>query len=254
MNRNERRNDRHTRLAQRRVARRESRSYNRREPWTRLILGLSLVVFGAILWLDHLDRLDAYDYLQWWPLVFLAFGISFLLQRRWLAAIIDFFIGLAFLPDVSFLPQFHLSQALGLWPLLITAGGVTLIMQALRPVEKDARGAGAFRALTIMGGSSRTAAAENFVGGDAVVVMGSCNVNLSQAVLAREAVIDVVAFWGGIEIRVPRTWRVENQVTEILGGFSDRTVAPIGEDAPRLVIRGSSIMSGIEVKNPREAV
>ena len=53
--------------------------------------------------------------------------------------------------------------------------------------------------------------------------MGGCEINLGDAKITSEAVIDVLAFWGGIEIRVPRGWRIENHVLAILGGVVDKT-------------------------------
>jgi len=235
-----------------RRARRGRRARHEANPWGRLVFGVSILAVGLIIWLDRLGRLRAADYLRWWPLILIAFGLSLLARGRWIAAAVDLVIGLSFLPSLPFLPHFRLGEILGIWPLLITAGGITLILQALRPAAKDARGAGSFRAFAFMGGSGRSIGSSNFVGGDAVVVMGGCEINLTAASMNGEAMIDVLAFWGGIDIRVPRGWRVENHVTEILGAFRDNTAAPIGADAPRLIIRGSTIMSGIEVKNPRE--
>jgi len=34
--------------------------------------------------------------------------------------------------------------------------------------------------------------------------MGGCEINLADAKITKEATIDVLAFWGGIDIRVPR--------------------------------------------------
>jgi hypothetical protein len=103
-----------------------------------------------------------------------------------------------------------------------------------------------------MGGSSRRVSTEDFVGGDAVVVMGACEVNLANSKIASVAVIDVLAFWGGIDIRVPKDWIIENRVVPLLAGFSNRTTNPTSGDGPRLIIRGSAIMGGIEIRNPKE--
>ena len=238
-----------------RRARRRSAGRDLRDPWTRLIVGIALVVFGAVVWLDRMGKINGQDYVQWWPLIFLAFGFSCLLQRRWIAGAINFAIASMFLPDIAFVPHLHLEtfyRLLGVWPLLITAAGFTLVSQALRPLAKDAPGAAGFRSFTMMGGSARRLNTPRFVGGDTVVVMGHSLIDLSKAVAASEAAIDVLVFWGGVEIIVPRGWRVESRVTPILAGYSDRTSPPIGEDAPRLIIRGSAIMGGIEVKNPKE--
>lgn len=222
---------------------------NRENPWGRLVSGLTILGVGIIFWLDHLGRIDAGDYFRWWPLFFIAFGLAHLPQRRWIAATIYVVIGIALLPPLPFLPHLRLGELLGLWPLLISAGGMSLVMLALRPAAKDAPDSGAFKAFAWMGGSGRTIAAENFVGGDAVSVMGGCEIDLSNAKLEGEAVIDALTFWGGIEIIVPRSWRVEANVTPLLGGVSNRTDSPA--DGPRLIIRGAAIMGGIEIHHPK---
>ena len=89
--------------------------------------------------------------------------------------------------------------------------------------------------------------------GSAVAVMGGCQIDFRQSKLTTGDVhLDVLAFWGGIDVRVPAGWQVVDQVAEIFGGFEDKTVPP-RDDAPRLIVRGSAIMGGIEVKSASEA-
>jgi hypothetical protein len=57
-----------------------------------------------------------------------------------------------------------------------------------------------------------------------------------------------VAFWGGIDLKVPADWRVEGQVMPLMGGFEDKTQALVASDqAPRLVLRGYAIMGGVAI-------
>ena len=103
-----------------------------------------------------------------------------------------------------------------------------------------------------MAGNVRKIGSQQFTGGEALAIMGGVEIDLTAARIAGEAVIDVQAVWGGVEIRVPRDWKVVNKVVAVLGGFVDKTAsAPAG--APRLTIRGSAIMGGIEVKNGAES-
>ena len=54
--------------------------------------------------------------------------------------------------------------------------------------------------------------------------MGGVDLDLRKARMGPSpAVLDVVAFWGGIELKVPAGWNVEGQVMPILGGFEDKT-------------------------------
>lgn len=234
------------------IDQREFRRQARRRdnPWIALVIGLSILAYGIIAWLDHLGRIDGDDFLRWWALILIGISIAHFVNRQWIGGMIWLIFGLALMPPLPFLPDLHFTQLLGIWPLLISFAGVTLIMQALRPAAKDQRGA--FRALAWMGGSGRTINTRDFTGGDAIVVMGACELNLANAKIEREAVIDVLAFWGGIDIRVPKDWIIESHVTPLLGGYSNRTVNPTEGDGPRLIVRGASIMGGVEVRNPKE--
>ena len=122
--------------------------------------------------------------------------------------------------------------------------------QALRPLPKTVFGedAAIFRAGAFMSGNSHSIGSRDFAGGEAVACMGGCDIDLRGAELRRdEAIIDVLAFWGGIGIKIPESWTVENQVTPVLGGLDDKTSG--GDGKKRLILRGSAIMGGIEVSN-----
>jgi hypothetical protein len=233
-----------------RAEERRRRRKHHDNPWSRLVWGMAILAAGIIGWLDHTGQLRASDYWKWWPLVVIALGLSHLPRRQWVAAVALVAIGVLFLPPLPYFPHLHPAMILGLWPLLISVGGLSLIRQALRPAVKDAKNTNSFHSVVVMGGVGRGVASSDFVGGDVVAVMGGCEINLARATIRNEAVIDVLAFWGGIDIRVPRGWRVVNQVTPILGGVVDKTdEAPAG--APTLIIRGSVIMGGMEVKHPK---
>jgi hypothetical protein len=91
---------------------------------------------------------------------------------------------------------------------------------------------------------------QDFKGGNAVAIMGGAKIDLREASIAQgEAVIDVVAFWGGIEIKVPEDWIVSPQVFPFMGGFDDRTGPPPTGSRKRLVVRGLAFMGGVEVKH-----
>ena len=224
---------------------------HRDNPWARLVWGAALLAAGVIGWLDHTGQLHASDYFEWWPLIVIALGLAHLPQRQWVTAVVLVAIGLLFLPPLPFLPHFHVAMIVGLWPLMISIGGLSLIRQALQPAAKDAALANSFHSVAVMGGVGRGVASSDFLGGDAVAVMGGCEINLSAAKITKEAVIDVLAFWGGIDIRVPRGWRIENNITAILGGIVDKTDRDVPAGAPTLVIRGTVIMGGVEIKHPK---
>jgi predicted membrane protein len=104
-------------------------------------------------------------------------------------------------------------------------------------------------AMAILGGVSRGNNSRAFRRADLLAIMGGCEIDLRQAAINGEAVIDVFAMWGGIEIRVPEDWTVVSRVVPLMGGIVDKTRPPQGASAHRLVLRGCAFMGGIEIKN-----
>ena len=80
-------------------------------------------------------------------------------------------------------------------------------------------------------------------------VMGGCDVDLRDATpMSDPLVIQVFAMWGGIDIRVPPGWLVQNEAWPILGGIVDSTTPP-AVPTHRVILRGNAFMGGVEVKN-----
>ena len=105
-------------------------------------------------------------------------------------------------------------------------------------------------AFVVMGGITRRLNTQNFKGGTVAAVMGGAKIDLRTASIAQgEAVIDVLAFWGGIEIKVPDDWIIVPQIFPFMGGFDDRTGSRPPGLRKRLVVRGLAFMGGVEVKH-----
>lgn len=216
-------------------------------PWPRLVWGAALLTAGVIFWLDRLGRIDAGDYFHWWPLALIAAGLAQIPQRNWAAATIWLVIGTFFLLPRLGIPKLALWRVIGLWPLIFSVGGAFLIFQAWSRREKERRGT-IFRTAAVMGADVRVVRSNGLAGGDAVAVMGGCEIDLTAARPLPEVVVDVLAFWGGVEIQIPPGWHVVGHVAEILGGFDNKTVPAI-DGAPRLIVRGAAIMGGVMVSS-----
>jgi len=100
----------------------------------------------------------------------------------------------------------------------------------------------------ILGGFVRRVSSQNFRGGDINVIMGGCEIDLRQASIEGEAVLNVFAMCGGVTIKVPPDWSVILQGTPILGGFTEKTIVPAHQNK-RLYVVGYAIMGGLEARN-----
>ena len=88
-------------------------------------------------------------------------------------------------------------------------------------------------------------------GGELGVTAGGVEIDLRYARLAPEgALLDVRIMMGGVDIRVPDTWRVLCDVTPLLGGADDSTRSTQGStSAPVLRVVGSVTLGGLSIHN-----
>ncbi len=219
----------------------------------RIILGLAIVAFGALLLADNLGLVEARHVLRYFlPAILLLIGAACLAQKSvW---------GWAWIAAGSWL----LAEALdwidiGFWqlffPLLLILVGGSLLARATplrRATLRAADGEDRVRAFALMSGNVRKMDSASFRGGDLGAFMGGVELDLRGAKTPPEgAVIDAFVVWGGIEIKVPESWAVRGEVMPVMGALDDKT-RPIADPAKidgRLTIRGVAFMGGIEVKN-----
>lgn len=219
-----------------------------------LLIGLIVISIGVLFTLDNVGivRWDRYV-LRYWPAGLIAIGLVKLWQSH--DGMGGAFGGLLFTIAGGWLllEQTTLIRIsfMDLWPLLLVLFGGYLVWQGVvGPRPRSTSDANAtLNATAILGGITRGNNSRAFKGGDITAVMGGCELDLRQANIEGEAVFDVFALWGGIEIRVPEDWTVVSRVMPLLGGFADSTRPPQAALTKRLVIRGFVIMAGVEVKN-----
>jgi hypothetical protein len=87
----------------------------------------------------------------------------------------------------------------------------------------------------------------DFRGGSVTAVIGGVELDLCKANLTGTAYLDVVAFWGGIEIKVPAGWTVDARVVALMGAFENKVDSPATPGGPRLVVRGHAIMGAVVI-------
>jgi hypothetical protein len=105
-------------------------------------------------------------------------------------------------------------------------------------------------ATSIFGGSHRRVVSKNFKGGDVVTFMGGTELDLTQADFTGTIRLDVTQVMGGTKIIIPPHWEVRSEVTTIFAGFEDKRQQPAVTNPDKiLVIEGTSIFGGIELRN-----
>ncbi|CAN7430886.1 DUF5668 domain-containing protein [Pseudoduganella sp. LjRoot289] len=226
-----------------------------------VLIGLAVIAFGCIFLLENLGILD-FDYtLQFWPVILVLAGALKLSQSEHSGGKIagGVLIGLGAVLILKGMGLFHISWRM-LGPLLMIGLGLVVIFKSVnsrKPASMldklDQSGAAAdndsvVNVTALMGGMERRITTNDFRGGEITAIMGGCQLDLRHANMQGEAVLNVFAMCGGIEIKVPDDWTVSLQGTPLLGGFSEKTM-PAKDSDKRLIIRGYAIMGGLEVRN-----
>lgn len=221
----------------------------------RIVVGLCILLIGIIYLLSNLDVLEVRYILYYWPAILIILGFVYLIQGRTgpgrLWALILIFIGTGLLLDRLYFIDFNIWHY---WPLILVFFGGSLIWQSIRGHEirgsSDIKDANSYiKAIAVLGGYKRSSTSQDFKGGELTAVMGGLEIDLREAAIKNEAIIDIFVTMGGIELRVPDNWLVINEGFPILGGFEDKTRPPKDGTAKRLIVRGTTVMGGMEIKN-----
>ncbi len=220
----------------------------------RMVFGLIVLALGVLWTLDNLGLVDSGAVLRWWPALLVVWGFmrmtGFCCRQQVVSGAVFTVAGLLLLGTEANLLHVHFWQ---LWPAVMIVLGASLITRSFRGSSFSGSTADRFsrvNTFAMMGAIHVKNESQEFRGGEVGALMGGAEVDLRGArVVDAQAVLDVFALWGGIDIFVPRDWRVVSEVLPMLGSFEDHSVKPEGEAKTTLVIRGGAVMGGIEVKN-----
>lgn len=196
---------------------------------------------------------------RFFPLVILAVGVAFLLSNLdlldwsgkliWPAVLIV--VGLALLSRQRFSPRRsrrspHSSHTSQVSAEVIESGSSA----GQEETQRQERGR-TFRANYFFSDGKEQVTSREFSGGEISAVFGGMELDLRDAVLAHgEAVLETTVVFGGLELRVPREWRVAIETTTLFGGTEMERSQPGPDQASgELTITGTVVFGGIEVKD-----
>src|SRR5262245_12368944 len=241
-----------------------------RGPLRHVAAALIFMGVGVIYLLGNMGYLDVREVFAFWPVILIILGAVKIVESRdhgRTAGIFWVVIGFLFLLGSFGIIRMTFRE---LWPILLIAIGALMLWRAAlgrrdRPCvwnpgpsepesSADANTTSSNSVLSakaILGGVERKIISQDFRGGDVTAIMGGCNLDFRSALIKppNQAVLKVFALCGGIEIRVPEDWTVVSELEVILGGVDDRKAAPPKDESTRLVLRGTVLMGGVEVKN-----
>lgn len=227
-------------------------------PKQRVVIGAFIIVIGLLALIDKMNIFESVHFFQFWPTIFIAVGILKILHST---ARSSMFIGGGLIVFGVLMTLKHLGMVdINLrdwWPVILIAVGGYIIFK-----DRGAEGAsGTFLSdaqvsddnstldiSVVMGGNKTVSNSQDFKGGDITAIMGGVELDLRGASIQADAVLNLWATWGGIVIKIPADWSVVNRGMALMGAIEDKTISP-SVATKRLIISGTAIMGGVEIKN-----
>ncbi|MDQ5932386.1 MAG: hypothetical protein QG649_471 [Patescibacteria group bacterium] len=220
-----------------------------KESVSRNIWGIIIVLAGVGFLLDALG-LAEFNQLAatWWPMLLIVAALGALIgnPKNYILP-----LGLAVL---GVLVQLRVLQLIDInigaliWPIIVITGGMMLLFKQgkSREVTSNEDVSDLFAALA---GIDSKINANDYQGGKATAILGGISLDLRKAEIKSTASLELFAFMGGVELKVPEHWQVNVAGTPLLGGWENKTVKPTAKKAPVLNITATCFMGGVEIKN-----
>lgn len=133
-------------------------------------------------------------------------------------------------------------------PILVIAAGISIITQAKNRQNIPVNSKENDDISAIFSGNETANSSKNYAGGSVNALFGGAVLDLRDAKIKDTATLDISVLCGGIELKVPREWRVVVKASAIAGGIENRAYITTDEKAPTLIVTGTVLLGGVEIK------
>lgn len=221
-------------------------------------LGATLIIIGALLFMDNFHLTFFQINIFSWPVILLISGIFLLINHKGSG----FAILLIILGGVGIASNFlHISIRsvfIEYWPFMLILFGIYLIFKKNIHhkkiesdfIEKDEYFLDIF---SMFGDTRKKINITNFLGGKTTSLFSDLKIDLKNSqIQSGVRVLDTLTMFGATEIFIPSNWQIVIKVTTIFGGFEDHrimTTQNANEDKKVLVIKGLVLFGSGEIKN-----
>ena len=221
---------------------------------TRPLLGLVVLAFGVIFFLDAAGAVNGDRVVdRWWPVILIAIGVFQLAERPRSLVMPAILIGAGAVLLLFTTDAVEGDPGPYVGPIILIAIGVAILGRwTTRGLPAGETGDDVIRASGIFGGPRVASTSQEFRGAALTALFGGVTLDLRQARPVPEgASVTATAAFGGVDLIVPRGWRVAVSGTPIFGGIDDKTdrSGPADPDAPLLSVDAMAVFGGVEIKH-----
>jgi len=217
---------------------------------TRNIAGSIVIIVGLLALSGSLGGINFGEFIsRAWPSLVIIGGVLLYLGNRRQSIVWPILIvlaGILFQLRQLDILQFEVWQLL--WPLAIVGVGVSILLNKSPAQRVNKNDEDSVVSNVILSGAELKNSSQKFKGGNLSSTLGGIQLDLTDAKIDKTATINVFCLLGGVEISVPRTWKVQSRVSPILGGIDGRALKNQPSEGPTLIITGDVFLGGIDIK------
>ncbi len=184
--------------------------------------------------------------LLYWPFALIFIGVLEVIRGNLSSAFFWILIGSLF----QMSRVFNTNVWEILWPSLLIWFGLNMVIgrKPSSKMFKEERNDSKLKETVLFGPLEMKVNSKEFAGGTVECIFGGGKLDLSDVVVMDGSKLEVTAVFGGIEVIAPKKAVVEVRGTSVMGGFSNKVTARESK-LPKLIITGTAIFGGVEVKD-----
>ncbi|MCT4541914.1 MAG: cell wall-active antibiotics response protein [Vallitalea sp.] len=196
----------------------------------RSFFGMFIILIGILLLLDQLNVVDSDDiFSTYWPVILIVIGLVNLLDKysSKLFAAILLVAGIIFqLDELDIEVLQYIDASEFIISIIVILIGLWLIIPKTKKRDRNhTMSQDSINSIALFSGSNIINDSNNFGGGNLMAAFGGIDVDLVNANIdsTEPIIIDTLIAFGGIDIKVPRDWKVEVKGIPLFGGWSNKT-------------------------------
>lgn len=221
-----------------------------------ILWGLILVVIGIIFALNALGITDINIFFRgWWTLIIIIPSLIGLFKnesKMW--SIIWLVIGIVLLLCAQNILSFTMVGKL-IFPFILVMIGLSIIFkdtinknvsEKIKKLNNEKTEGEEYCAT--FGGQNADYNGQEFKGANLDAIFGSVELDLKNATISKDQVINANAIFGGIDIIVPANVNIKVKSTPIFGGVSNKVKTQYNESLPTIYINSFCMFGGVDIK------
>ena len=217
---------------------------------TRIITGLIILAIGVGALLDALQVIQFWGWFgTWWPVILVLTGLITLtadLAKNYIWGIAQIIVGGFLLIKNLGIVDFNIFALIA--PVVIIAIGLSILANASGRGKVASASYDSDDVVAVLSGSDVKNKSQAYKGGKITAIFGGVQLDLRDAKIKGEAQLDVFTLCGGVELKVPRDWKVVVKATPIAGGVENKSEGSDDPKAPILTLTGTVALGGVEIK------